>query len=101
LHDAGDAYGIVAVALVDLHSQSRLGVPGVDADDGQPSLFSSVHSHVDVAPVSSPIRATCGAFSDECCDRFRIRMNHSFTLNLSCRSTTQIAVSFRDTSSPT
>ena len=25
-------------------------------------LFNSVHSHVDVAPVSSPIRATCGAF---------------------------------------
>ena len=28
---------------------------------GSPILFSSVHSHVDVAPVSSPIRATCGA----------------------------------------
>jgi hypothetical protein len=36
LHDAGDAYGIVSVALVDLHFQSRLSVPGVDADDGQP-----------------------------------------------------------------
>jgi hypothetical protein len=30
LHDACDAYGIVAVALVDLHFQSRLGVPRVD-----------------------------------------------------------------------
>jgi hypothetical protein len=39
LHDAGYAYGIVAVALVDLHFQSRLGVPGVDADDGQPQLI--------------------------------------------------------------
>jgi hypothetical protein len=29
---------------------------------GSPILFNSVHSHVDVAPVSSPIRATCGAF---------------------------------------
>jgi hypothetical protein len=29
---------------------------------GSPSLFNSVHSHVDVAPVSSPTRATCGAF---------------------------------------
>jgi hypothetical protein len=28
---------------------------------GNPSFFSSVHSHVAVAPVSSPIRATCGA----------------------------------------
>jgi hypothetical protein len=36
LHDAGDAHGIVAVALVDLHFQGRLGVPGVDTDDGQP-----------------------------------------------------------------
>jgi len=39
LHDAGDAYGIVAVTLVDLHFQHRLGVPGVDADDGQPQLI--------------------------------------------------------------
>jgi hypothetical protein len=29
---------------------------------GGSSLFNSVHSHVDVAPVLSPIRATCGAF---------------------------------------
>jgi hypothetical protein len=28
---------------------------------GNPILFSSVHNHVDVAPVSSPIRTTCGA----------------------------------------
>ena len=28
---------------------------------GNPSLFSSVQSHVAVAPVSSPTRATCGA----------------------------------------
>jgi hypothetical protein len=34
LHDAGDAYGIVAVALVDLHFQNGLRVSGVDADDG-------------------------------------------------------------------
>jgi hypothetical protein len=36
LHDAGYAYGIVAVVLVDLHFQSSRRVPGVDADDGQP-----------------------------------------------------------------
>jgi hypothetical protein len=35
LHHAGDTYGIVAVAFVDLHLQNSLGVPGVDADDGQ------------------------------------------------------------------
>jgi hypothetical protein len=39
LHNAGDAYGIVAIALVDLHFQSRLGVPGIDADDRQPQLI--------------------------------------------------------------
>ena len=38
LHDARDSYGIVAVALVDLHSQGRLCVPGVDADDGRLEL---------------------------------------------------------------
>jgi len=62
LHDARDAYGIVAVALVDLHSQSSLGVLASMQMTGSLSLFNSVHSHVDVAPVSSPIRATCGAF---------------------------------------
>ena len=39
LHDAGDAYGVVAVALVDLHFQSSLGVPGVDTDDGHPTYL--------------------------------------------------------------
>ena len=36
LHDAGYTYGSVAVALIDLHFQRRLGVPSVDADNGQP-----------------------------------------------------------------
>src|SRR4029077_9934476 len=61
LHDACDAHGVVAVALVDLHFQSRLGWLASMQMTGSPILFSSVHSHVDVAPVSSPIRATCGA----------------------------------------
>ena len=39
LHDACDAHGVVAVALVDLHSQSRLRMPGIDADDGQTQLI--------------------------------------------------------------
>jgi hypothetical protein len=37
LHDAGDAHGVVAVALVDLHLQRRLRVPGIDADNRKPS----------------------------------------------------------------
>jgi hypothetical protein len=39
LHDACDAHGVVAVALVDLHSQSRLRMPGIDADHGQAQLI--------------------------------------------------------------
>ena len=39
LHDAGDAHRVVAVALVNLHLQSGLGEPRVDADDGQPQLI--------------------------------------------------------------
>ena len=39
LHDACDAHGVVAVALVDLHFQSRLRMPGIDADDGQPHFI--------------------------------------------------------------
>src|SRR5262245_46237808 len=31
LHDPGDAHGVVAVALVDLHLQSSLGMPRIDA----------------------------------------------------------------------
>jgi len=33
LHDAGDASRIVAVVLVVLHLQRRLGMPGINADD--------------------------------------------------------------------
>ncbi len=35
LHDPGQAHGIVAVALVDLHRQRRLGMTGIDADHRQ------------------------------------------------------------------
>src|SRR5206468_2821741 len=51
---------------------------------GSPTLFNSVHSHVDVAPVSSPTRATCGALRlDECRDGLRVGCNHPFALDLS------------------
>jgi hypothetical protein len=39
LHDACNAHGVVTIALVDLQLQSRLRVPGIDADDGQPQLI--------------------------------------------------------------
>jgi hypothetical protein len=39
LHDAGRAEGVIAVALVDLHLQGRLGMSGVDADDGETALL--------------------------------------------------------------
>jgi hypothetical protein len=32
LHDAGDAGSIVAVALIDLHLEHRLGMASIDAD---------------------------------------------------------------------
>jgi tripartite-type tricarboxylate transporter receptor subunit TctC len=69
---------------------------------GNPSLLSSVHSQVDVAPVSSPTRATCGA-----CDLINAAMvsgSDATTPSRSIfpvRSTMQIAVSFSDTSNPT
>jgi len=55
LHDAGDPDSIVAVAFVDLHLEHGLGVARVDANHRQASRLSSVHSHVDVGPVSSPM----------------------------------------------
>ena len=39
LHDAGNAHGVVTVTLVDLQLQSRLRMPGIDTNDGQPQLI--------------------------------------------------------------
>ena len=58
LHDAGDPDSIVAVVLVDLHFEHRFGMARVDA---RPSRLSSVHSQVDVGPVSRPMRTASGA----------------------------------------
>jgi hypothetical protein len=69
---------------------------------GRPILSNSVQSHVDVAPVSSPIRTTCGA-----CDFMNAEMASGLDATVPSRtifpvpSTMQIAVSFSDTSSPT
>ena len=63
---------------------------------------SDVTTTVDVGPVSSPIRATCGA-----CDLMNTAIasgSDATTPSRSIfpvRSTMQIAVSFSDTSSPT
>jgi hypothetical protein len=35
LHDPGDAYGVVTIAFIDLHSQGCLGMPGIDTDHRQ------------------------------------------------------------------
>jgi len=44
LHDAGNARRVVAVTLVNLRFQSRLGVPGVDADESFDSaIMSGLH----------------------------------------------------------
>ncbi|WP_176721926.1 hypothetical protein [Bradyrhizobium sp. LMTR 3] len=101
LRDAGNAYGIIAVALVDLHFQSNLGGSGAIQMTGSPSLFNSVHSHVDVAPVSSPIRATYGAFD---LMNAAIASGSERTMpsrNLSRQINNADRVSFRETSSPT
>jgi hypothetical protein len=69
---------------------------------GSPILLSSVHSHVDVAPASRPMRATCRA-----CDFTNAAIASGLDATTPSRSilpvwsTMQIAVSFSDTSSPT
>ena len=85
LHDTRYAHGVVSVALVDLHLQSRLRMPGVNADDGQPHL-------IQLGP--QPCRRCSGLEPnpndvwrvqfDECRDRLRVRSNHPFALDLSC-----------------
>jgi hypothetical protein len=66
---------------------------------GNPILFSSVYNHVDVAPLSSPIRTTCGA-----CNLMNVAIasgSDATTPSRSTfpvRSTMQIEVSFSDTS---
>src|SRR5262245_3357651 len=62
LHDAGDPGSIIAVALIDLHFEYRLGVARSIQITGRPSRLSSVHSHVAVGPVSRPTRIAPGAF---------------------------------------
>ena len=42
LHDAGDAGRIVAITLIDLHLEYRLGVTRIDADNGKAGHFQPV-----------------------------------------------------------
>ena len=85
LHDAGYSHRVVAVTLVDLHLQSGLGMPGIDADDGQSQL-------IQLGP--KPSRC-CSRLEpnphdmrrmrfDEYRDRLRIGGNYSFAFDLSC-----------------
>jgi hypothetical protein len=85
LHDAGDSYRVVSITLIDLHLQSRLGVPGIDADDWQSQL-------IQLGP--KPSRCCSGLEPnprdmrrmrfDEYRDRLRIGRNDSFAFDLSC-----------------
>jgi hypothetical protein len=58
-------HGVVAVALVDLHFQRRLRVPGIDAEDGQP-LF------VQLGP--EPYRR-CSRLEPDPCNMQRMRLD--------------------------
>src|SRR6185295_17510636 len=55
LHDAGNPDSIVAVAFAYLHLEHALAWRASMQITGRPSRLSSVHSHVDVGPVSSPM----------------------------------------------
>jgi hypothetical protein len=103
LHDACNTHGVVTVSLLLICSfRAAFACLASIQMTGNPSLLSSVHSHVDVAPASSPTRTTCGA-----CDLTNAAMvsgSDATTPSRSIfpvRSTMQIAVSFSDTSSPT
>jgi hypothetical protein len=69
---------------------------------GNPNFFSSVQSHVDVAPLSKPMRITCGAFATM---KSAIALGSDATipsrLILPAWSTTHTAVCFKETSNPT
>ena len=80
-----DPHGVVSIALVNLHLQSRFRMPGVNADDGQPHL-------IQLGPQPrrrcsrlepNPDDMWCVQF-DECRDRLRVGCNHTFALDLPC-----------------
>jgi len=82
-HDACNAGGIVAIAFVDLHLQGGLGVPGIDANNREPSL-------VEFGPKPCRGRSCLKADAsqlwrvsrDEASDRVRIGGDHSLPLDL-------------------
>jgi len=57
LHDPGNAHCVVSICIF----RAALACLASMQMTGNPSFFNSVHSHVAVAPVSSPMRTTCGA----------------------------------------
>src|SRR5262245_13859483 len=62
LPDPPDAEAVIPIALVDLHLQHRLVVTGIDADDWQSEGLDLAPQHVDVGPVSRPMRTASAAF---------------------------------------
>ncbi len=62
LHNPRDADCVVAIGFVDLHFECGFGVTRVNAKTGNPFALSSVHSHVDVGPLSRPTRTTLVTF---------------------------------------
>src|SRR5215831_6368907 len=102
LHDTGDADRIVTVALIDLHLEHSLGMACINTDTGRPSRLSSIHSHVDVGPLSSPTRTVSGAL-----DLTKAAIAAGSESTTPSRTTepvsltTQIDVCFNDTSNPT
>ena len=84
LHDARYAHGVVSVALVDLH-QSRLRMPGVNADDGQPHLIQLGPQPCRLCSglEPNPKDGWCVQF-DECRDRLRVLIARFLSGSQSC-----------------
>src|SRR5262249_43485531 len=102
LHDTGDADRIVTVALLICILSTALAWRASIQITGRPSRLSSIHSHVDVGPLSSPTRTVSGAL-----DLTKAAIAAGSESTTPSRTTepvsltTQIDVCFNDTSNPT
>jgi hypothetical protein len=85
LHNPGDAHRVVAIAFVDLHPQGRLGMPGIDADDGQSQLIQLRPKPRRCCSRLEPNPCDMRRMQfDEYRDRLRIGRNYPFPFDLSC-----------------
>src|SRR5262245_21176882 len=84
LHDTRYASSVISIALVDLHLQDRLCVPGVNADNGKSHLtqFGPQPCRRCSGLESNPNDVWRVQFNKRR-DRLRVRRNHSFALYLS------------------